>query len=502
MKKQISLIGTFLILMMTLGSLHSQGLQASLFDDVNKSMLMAKDAQADVLSPRTFGDAMDEYNDAKKEYNTDGDLSDIREKIAKANAKFHEATENTKVSAVMFSSALSARIDAQSAEADKFVKEMWASAEEEMKEAAGKLEKGDADKAEEKALEATKLYRKAELESIKANYVRNAKNLLQKADDDKVYKEAPKTIAEAKTLVLRAEKELLENRYDTDGARQLAKEAEYKALLAINIAKEEKILDDQDFETEDYLLMSYDPLTRIGESLNMKVKFDKGVEIPVSEIINRIADDNMLMTNLESSLVSQRLTNENLEALLGEQQKIIDKMKGTLTAEALKAKNRIDRLEDINAKFEKVQQIFAKEEAQVFRQKDDVIIRMIGVNFDVGKAQIKQEDYTLLTKLQEAMKLFNDASIVIEGHTDSQGGDDLNLTLSQERADAVLSYLNANTSVNRDRFSTMGFGESRPVANNETIAGRKLNRRIDIVIKPNLQETIIGSVTPDLDQDK
>lgn len=257
----------------------------------------------------------------------------------------------------------------------------------------------------------------------------------------------------------------------------------------MNIAKEEEILDDKDFETEDYLLMSYDPLTRIGESLNLKVKFDKGLENPVSEIINRINDDKRLMTNLESALISQRLKNENLEVLLSEQQKILDKMQGALTDEALIAQKRIDRLEDINAKFEQVQQIFNKEEAQVFRQKDDVIIRMIGVNFDVGKSQIKQEDYALLTKLQKAMNQFNDASIVIEGHTDSQGGDDLNLKLSQERADAVLSYLSANTTIDRGRFSTVGFGESKPVANNETVAGRKVNRRIDIVIKPNFQET-------------
>ncbi|MCK9270762.1 MAG: OmpA family protein [Bacteroidales bacterium] len=489
MKTHVRLIGTLFVLMMALGSLHSQGLQASLFDEVNKSMLTAKNAQADILSPRAFGDAMDEYNDARKEYDKNGDLSDIREKIANANVKFWKATENTKVSAVMFASALSARIDAISAEADKFVNEMWKDAEEEMKEAAERLEKGDARRAEEKAMEATSLYRKAELESIKANYLNNAKKLLEKADDDKVYKKAPKTIEEAKSLVAKAEKELLENRYDTDGARDLAKEAEYKALLAMNIAKEEEILDDKDFETEDYLLMSYDPLTRIGESLNLKVKFDKGLENPVSEIINRINDDKRLMTNLESALISQRLKNENLEVLLSEQQKILDKMQGALTDEALIAQKRIDRLEDINAKFEQVQQIFNKEEAQVFRQKDDVIIRMIGVNFDVGKSQIKQEDYALLTKLQKAMNQFNDASIVIEGHTDSQGGDDLNLKLSQERADAVLSYLSANTTIDRGRFSTVGFGESKPVANNETVAGRKVNRRIDIVIKPNFQET-------------
>jgi hypothetical protein len=194
---QVKFIGTLLVLTMVQGNLHCQGLQASLFNEVNQSMSIAKHAQADVLSPRAFGEAMDEYNAAKKKYDEEGDLSDIKEEIAKANIKFLEATENTKVSAVMFSSALSARGDAISAEAEQFEKEMWMSAEKEMKEAAETLEKGDANNAKEKASEATDLYRKAELESIKANYLTNAKKLLQNADDNKVYKVAPKTIAEA-----------------------------------------------------------------------------------------------------------------------------------------------------------------------------------------------------------------------------------------------------------------------------------------------------------------
>jgi OOP family OmpA-OmpF porin len=195
-----------------------------------------------------------------------------------------------------------------------------------------------------------------------------------------------------------------------------------------------------------------------------------------------------------------KVTNESLRRMLDEQRNILASVKGKQSDETLKAQkrqdalqSRMDRMDEVNLKFEQVQQIFNKEEAEVFRQKDDVIIRMIGINFDVGKSQIKQEDYAILTKLQKAMDLFKDANIMIEGHTDSQGGDELNLKLSQERSDAVLSYLSANTSINKERFSTRGFGESRPVANNETLAGRKLNRRIDIVIKPNFPEILLGS---------
>lgn len=497
-KLSINLIGALCVLMSLQGKLYAQELQASLFQEVNQSMWAAKQVQADVLSPRTYHDAMEAYNAAKKKYAEAGDLADIREKIKLSNTKFLEATENTKLSSVMFSNALAARRDAMNAEASLFVKEIWINAEEEMKDAAVQLEKGDANDAKEIAVKATELYRKAELESIKANYLTNAKKLLEKADDKKVYKVAPKTIAEAKSLVSKADQELLDNRYDTDNARYLAKQAEYKALLAMHIAKEEKRLDDQDFETEDFLLMNYEALTKIGESLNINLKFDQGIDGPVTEIKNLIATDQLRITNLEYSLYNEKVKNTNLKAILTEQQKIVAEMKGTLSDEAMKGQkrqaalqNRIDRMDEINSKFEEVQQIFGKEDAEVFRQKDDVIIRMIGFNFDIGKSQIKQEDYVQLSKLKTAMSLFKDAAVVIEGHTDSQGGDELNLKLSQERADAVLSYLNENTSVDQARFSTKGYGESRPVANNETMAGRKLNRRIDIVIQPNLPEIIM-----------
>ena len=500
MKKiPIKLIGAWFTLLLFQSNLYSQELQASLFDEVNQSLQLASTSQADVLSPRAYGEAMEEYRAAQKEYNEDGELSDIRKKIEIANTKFQEATENTKVSSVMFSGALSARNDALNAESNQFVTEMWIDAETEMREAAEELEKGNSNDAKEKATEATHLYREAELESIKANYLTNAKKLLQQADDNKVGKAAPKSLLEAKNLVDKAEKELLENRYDTDQARYLAKKAEYKVLLAMHIASEEKMLEDKDFETEDYLLMSYEPLSRIGESLNIDMRFDNGIDSPVSEIIERITGEQQRMANLESTVYMQRMTNDNLQAMLNQQKISLQNMEITLSDEAQALQTMIDRMEIINKKFEQVQQIFNDQEALVFRQKNDVIIRMIGVNFDVGKAQIQQEDYALLTRVQEAMDMFQEASIVIEGHTDSQGGDELNLKLSQERADAVLDYLNANTAIDKARFSTKGFGESRPVANNETLEGRKLNRRIDIVIKPTFQEVVSGSAVSDFE---
>ncbi len=131
-----------------------------------------------------------------------------------------------------------------------------------------------------------------------------------------------------------------------------------------------------------------------------------------------------------------------------------------------------------------VEALFTPEQAIVLRQGESVILRMIGLNFATGKSQITSEQYSLLNAVQKAILQFPEASIVIEGHTDSFGSDDLNLRLSQARAEAVLQYLLSNAPLSPANLTALGYGESRPAANNETPEGRKRNRRIDIVIYP------------------
>ncbi len=85
------------------------------------------------------------------------------------------------------------------------------------------------------------------------------------------------------------------------------------------------------------------------------------------------------------------------------------------------------------------------------------------------------------------MLVFPESRVRVEGHTDSHGTDAANLKLSSERAQAVRQYLVANMGMDISRIEAVGYGESRPVATNETAEGRARNRRIDVVITPNLE---------------
>ena len=121
-----------------------------------------------------------------------------------------------------------------------------------------------------------------------------------------------------------------------------------------------------------------------------------------------------------------------------------------------------------------------------------LVITVVGdLLFDSGKSKIRPEAFSLLTKvsviLKDNMAQFN---IGIEGHTDNvpikQSGWKSNWELSTARALSVLHYLSDDQGIQPERLSAIGYGEYRPVASNETKDGRKQNRRVEIVILPNI----------------
>ena len=87
-------------------------------------------------------------------------------------------------------------------------------------------------------------------------------------------------------------------------------------------------------------------------------------------------------------------------------------------------------------------------------------------------------------QVADVLKEYNQTYIDVYGHTDSNGSDAYNQTLSERRASAVAGYLTTH-GVQSARIGTRGFGETQPIASNDTEAGRAQNRRVEIVIRPN-----------------
>ncbi|OCW58764.1 OmpA family protein [Hoeflea olei] len=120
----------------------------------------------------------------------------------------------------------------------------------------------------------------------------------------------------------------------------------------------------------------------------------------------------------------------------------------------------------------------------VTRVGNQIILNMpSNITFDTDQSAVKPEFYATLNSVALVLQKFNRSLVDVAGHTDSTGSDSYNLTLSQKRAQSVSSYLISQGNDAR-RFYTQGFGESRPIADNSTEAGRAANRRVEIQISP------------------
>jgi OOP family OmpA-OmpF porin len=107
---------------------------------------------------------------------------------------------------------------------------------------------------------------------------------------------------------------------------------------------------------------------------------------------------------------------------------------------------------------------------------------ILDLQFDIDHDEIQREDKEKLAVLGTFLARYPDTTAVIEGHSDNVGSDDHNLRLSRERAQSVVAYLVGTLRIDASRLSAVGYGDTRPVADNRTEEGKRRNRRIDAVV--------------------
>lgn len=129
--------------------------------------------------------------------------------------------------------------------------------------------------------------------------------------------------------------------------------------------------------------------------------------------------------------------------------------------------------------------------AELLRQLNDVlqttdsprglVVNMADVLFETGKYALSSDAQLKLAKLSGIIQAHPGLNLAIEGYTDTTGTADFNMTLSQQRADTVRTFL-ITQGLSPDTITAKGLGESNPIADNSTPAGRKLNRRVEIIV--------------------
>jgi outer membrane protein OmpA-like peptidoglycan-associated protein len=165
-------------------------------------------------------------------------------------------------------------------------------------------------------------------------------------------------------------------------------------------------------------------------------------------------------------------------------------------AQAEAEKSRLAAEEAIRQK-EEMRQRLLRQLNQVLETRDTergLIVNMPDVLFDIGQYALKPAARERLARISGILMAYPELRVEIEGHTDNIGSDQFNQALSEKRAGTVRDYLvDAGVSINS--VLARGFGKTRPIADNDSAVGRKLNRRVEMIVSGDVIGTKIGTDT-------
>jgi outer membrane protein OmpA-like peptidoglycan-associated protein len=426
----------------------------------------AKQKDLDLLAPAGYQQAQETYQKAF-------DMARLQQpgadKLAESGLmQMQQAQKDAETSRVVLREALDARAKTVRAEAQEIYPEKFSRLDSRLMAATEAIEKGDREEAKELRAELIKDYAKLELTSLTTSTTSQAQAKVLEAEKYDADEFAPNTFKLAEEELALAKDVLVAGRTEKEKAAEHATLSVYYASKSMYITDIVTDFEQRDFTDEEKVLWYQEQLELINKPFNQKLSFDQSNFEVVSALQTKI---NTKMAELNDKKNALESANENIAM-----------MEGRVESIGLKRKLEQDLNQIAEARYQTIQNMFSEEEAYVFRQGNNVLLETHAFDFQIGGSEISSDNYDLLKKIMDAINVFENPEIVIMGHTDSTGGDAINLQLSRKRAQTVTNFLKKIGKLASNKISTRGFGEARPVASNETREGRERNRRIEVLI--------------------
>ena len=434
----------------------------------------AQSQQVDALAPGLFKEAQSAYVKAQKALDKGAKLTVIKDHVARGRSRLDTALDVAQISRTILSQTNTARTKALNVRADK-LGEPFQNVEKQFLKLTSAIENDNLSYAQSKAGQVQAAYGELEIMAIKNNALAETRQIMAKAEKSKYPKIIPIVFGEAQKALKDADDYIGQHPYESATIAQKASHAAFMARRMTIIHEYSQKY--EGMEPEAIALEVEGILTSLEVAMAVGDLRDRRIEEQVAVMAEAYQRKLKKIDNLEIVRLQHLKKIEDLEESLAGQQ--------GYSREQEAARRELAAEREFNERFNKVQAYFRPHEAEVYKQGEQLVIRMRGIRFPVGKAILTPDNYYLLSKVQKAIRTFDFPKVVIEGHTDSTGSAELNQTLSQERAAAVEAYLVANNTLPASHVRSAGFGPDRPLAPNTTEEGRAINRRIDIVIKPD-----------------
>lgn len=440
---------------------------------LNNDLQTARNNQLYVLSPTWFAKAEESFNNAVKGRNSGAALADILNNIAQSRAQLTQAQKVANIANNSLPKVIKRRKLARASGATKMGKD-YVKAEEQFLALMRSVENNNLKSARKNEAKVINSFRNLELRAIKEQTLGEVRKLLKQAEKEDAKKFAPNSYALATNKLKATDAFISKNPYKKEKMLEKANDALFEAWRCIRVTRQSKKV--KNMRPEQITLWYEKALYQTVSALSAPDMRDEPYKIQVENILSSITalkeDRNFMIEKMKDQQVE-------IDALKKQTASLADRSRKEQAA-----KERLAAEKKFNKLFGKVRNLFNANEAEVYKQGNQLLIRLRAIDFPVGKYVIMPENYGLLSTVQRAIRIFGEPNVVIEGHTDSTGSDEINEHLSEKRAYAVGQYLIANRTLPANKIVAVGYGAIRPLASNKTAKGRAVNRRIDVILKP------------------
>ncbi|GAA3954778.1 OmpA family protein [Allohahella marinimesophila] len=444
--------------------------QFPLVIELRDALREADSEELELLAPATHERATQAYEEAYRLAQRADDAAQNRAR--RGLTALSEAREQAAITADIFEDILRTRRRVIAAGAAEHATDNYRDSEAALIALSRMAEEGRVEQAKAGRQELIDLFEALELEALKTDTVARIEAAMAQAERDELEDYAPHTLKRARDEHTLALATLDADRSNKIKAENHAQRAVFHINRATGIKDIIQMFVTSDFSEEDKVLWYQGQLARLIEPMVHAPAFDEPNKVLIgalrTQVEQLVQDRNRLQLQLDEA---ERRFND----LVLEQQLVLEDVRAETEAERSAEQARA-------ARFAFVQSLFDIDEAEVYRQDNDVLIRAQGFVFSPGDSEIAAVNFPLLNKVIESIRTFKDARIVVSGHTDSSGDDDSNMLLSQSRASKVAAFLSEVGGFESQRFTSVGYGEQRPIASNESSEGRAENRRVEVLI--------------------
>ncbi len=446
--------------------------QAASLESAEAAIAEAEQLRAAEFAPEHYQAAIESLKQAREMLSSNGNADEIVRLLDKATIQAKQASTAAQNFTEQFAGLVESRDRLQLAGEEYVRKDLAERSEREFAAVVAAAEDGNMSKARREAKHARDTIHAAQVVAAKEQFVRPISKTIAGARRVRARDYAPKALEDAISKQRQLEKLIKADPDAQTKAYALSQEGQISARRAMRISKLGSDISKNPSTLETWMDAEDARLAMLGQALGIQLDRSQTPEEQLAALRQAVED---MKGNYEARL-------NDADAQVRDLSQKLSKYEGELSDMA-EIRRKLQLKREAEAKIKRLTKLFNPDDVEILLTPDaDVILRMKTLNFRSGSAVIPPSTYGLLDNAIKSIEIFPDRAVRVEGHTDFMGSNKYNQALSERRANAVKEYLLQRMGESSQPVTAVGYGEDRPIANNETAEGRMKNRRIDIVL--------------------